>query len=65
MQGRQFGALHINHREFLYSYFRMVFQAMRQFWWNLAEIGPVVAEKKALEIEQMDTQTDTQLVFIV
>ena len=43
----------------------MVFEAMRQIWWNLAEIGPAVAEKKALEIERMDRWTDTQSVFIV
>ena len=42
----------------------MVFEAMSQFGWNLAEIGPVVAEKKAMEIERMDRQTDTQSVFI-
>ena len=43
----------------------MVFQAIRQKWWNLAEIGPSVAEKKALEIEWTDARTKTQSVFIV
>ena len=41
----------------------MVFQAMRQIWWNLAEIRPAVAEKKALEIEQTDAWTDTKSVL--
>ena len=41
----------------------MVFQATRQIWWHLAEIGPVDAEKKALEIERKDAWTYTQSVL--
>ena len=43
----------------------MVFQALHEILVNLAEINQAAAEKKALEIERTDAQTDTQSVFIV
>ena len=61
--GKQFDTTLINHPEFVYQYFCMVFPAMRQIWWNLAEISTAVVEKKALEIEQTDARTYTQYVF--